>query len=153
MCDFLINLFTSEIFLTIISGVLVFVIGQLFNEYFLKPIQDYKKLRGKIAYTLTFYAQLYMNPIDILSTNNEYNSASYEIRKLAAEVDSLIETKPLGNLFIPKIKTLVNVSKCLIAISNNFYSNNISKSQNDNALRRSQIYSLLKMKSHSEKKH
>ena len=63
----------------------------------------------------------------------------------------LIETKHFVNLFIPKTKTLVKVSKCLIGISNNFYSNNILKSQNDNTLRRSQIYKLLKMKSHNEK--
>ena len=107
---------TSEIFLTVISGVLVFVLGQLFNEYFLKPIQSYKQLRAKIAYNLTLYAHFYMNPLKITQKNEDYSNASYDLRKLAAEVDSMIELKPFGNFFIARKTTLREVSKNLIVI-------------------------------------
>ena len=45
MIDCVKNLVTSNTFGTVISGVMVFVICQLFNEYFLRPIHDYKIAR------------------------------------------------------------------------------------------------------------
>lgn len=143
---------SSEIFLTVISGVLVFVLGQLFNEYFLKPIQAYKQLRAKIAYNLTLYAHFYMNPIKITQKNEDYSNASYDLRKLAAEVDSMIELKPLGNFFIARKKTLCEVSKNLIGISNGFYTDNCSTAMENNGTYRNNIYTLLRINCHSEKK-
>ena len=61
--DFIKELLTSNTFLTVISGVLVFLFGQLFNEYCLKPIQKYKNLRAQIACALTYYAMYYSNPL------------------------------------------------------------------------------------------
>lgn len=37
---------------TVLSGVFVFILGQLFIEYVLHPIQKYKALKSKIAYLL-----------------------------------------------------------------------------------------------------
>lgn len=136
---------------TVISGVLVFVSGQLFNEYFLKPIQDYKALKAKIAYSLTLYANLYMNPITISELNQEYSYASLEIRKLAAEVDATIELRPFGSIFIPRAKTLKEVSKSLIGISNGFYANSSLERIEINEKYRETIYKKLRIKSHSEK--
>ena len=111
----------SEIFITVIGGVLVFILGQLFNEYFLKPIQEYKKIRAKVAYSLTLYANLYMNPVHPDHRNPEYDNAILETRKLAAEIDAFIELRPSGNLFIPKKSNLKSASRSLIGISNGFY--------------------------------
>ena len=143
---------TSNVFITVISGVLVFVLGQLFNEYFLKPIQDYKQLRAKIAYHLTLYAHFYMNPITIDQSNEDYQNASYEIRKLAAEVDSIIELKPFANFFIARKKILREVSKNLIGISNGFYSNDSFATIQHNDTCRNNIYKLLKITCRPEKK-
>lgn len=75
------NLVVSETFLTIISGVLVFVLSQFFNDYWLKPIQKYKDLRGRIVYSLVLYANLYMNPIEykLSSQTEEREIASTEL--------------------------------------------------------------------------
>ena len=136
---------TSEIFLTVISGVLVFVLGQLFIEYFLKPIQSYKQLRAKIAYNLTLYAHFYMNPRKITQKNEDYSNASYDLRKLAAEVDSMIELKPFWNFFIARKTTLREVSKNLIGLSNGFYSDNSLPTIQSNDTCRKNIYALLKL--------
>ncbi len=151
MLAFFREVFTSNTFLTVISGVLVFVAGQLFNEYFLKPINDYKKLRSKIAYSLTLYAYLYMNPVKFDDKNSDIEEASYELRKLAAEVDAIIELRPVGMIFIPKEDVLIKVSKNLIGLSNGFYETGTVNTvkQNDNI--RKEIYKLLKMKSHKDK--
>lgn len=151
MLEFIKDIITSNTFLTVISGVLVFIAGQLFNEYFLKPIQDYKKLRAKIAYALTLYAYLYMNPIKFREKIDEIEEASYELRKLAAEVDATIELKPFANIFIPKIKILTKVSKNLIGLSNGFYTTNIEHTLQTNEVNRKEIYVFLKMKSYKEK--
>ena len=146
------NIFASEIFLTVISGVLVFVLGQLFNEYWLKPIQKYKELRAKISYELTLYAYLYMNPTVYGKSNKEADAASDEIRKLAAEVDAMIELKPFCNFLIAPKSVLADVSKNLIGLSNGFYSNDVVRNVETNGKCRSEIYDLLNLKSHKAKK-
>lgn len=151
MLDLIKDILTSNTFLTVVSGVLVFVAGQLFNEYFLKPINDYKKLRSKIAYSLTLYAYLYMNPVKFDEKNSEIEEASYNLRKLAAEVDAIIELRPFGNVFIPKRKVLSEVSKNLIGLSNGFYETSQTDRTNLNDSTRKKIYALLKMKSQKEK--
>lgn len=132
------------VFTTVVSGVLVYVIGLLFNEYFLKPIQNYKNLRAKISYALTFYANLYMNPIS--KSSEEYSKASLEIRKLASEVDSLIELRPWGNIFIPNEKRLSSASKNLIGLSNNFYSQDPFEAIKSNEAYRHEVYNSLRIK-------
>lgn len=140
----------SNMLLTVISGVLVFVIGQIFNEYFLKPIQDYKNLRAKIAYNLTLHANLYMNPIINNKRNEEYDKASEEMRRLASEVNAMIEIRPKGNIFIPKAKELSEVSGDLIGISNNFYYTRLCEAVDANRKCREDIYSRLKIKGYIE---
>lgn len=107
--------------LTVLSGVLVFILGQLFIEYFLKPIQDYKKLRSNIAFALTYYADLYMNPVE--KRCEEYDEGKRKIRELSAQVRATIEIKPLGNIFIPQKEKLAKAAEGLMGLSNGFYCN------------------------------
>ena len=137
---------TSEfvaVLTTVVSGVLVYVIGLLFNEYFLKSIQNYKELKAKISFALTFYANLYMNPIS--ESNEEYSKASLELRNLASEIDSFIELRPRGNIFIPNKKRLSKASKNLLGISNNFYSPNPFEATKSNESYRNNVYSSLRI--------
>lgn len=144
------SILISNMFGTVISGVLVFIASQLFIEYFLKPIQEYKKLRSKIAYELTLYANLYMNPSsDPKLIDSEYK-ASIELRKLAAEVDAEIELRPRFNFLIAKRKTLAEVSQNLIGLSNGFYSPHPDFLLRDNEQRTNKIYSILNL--HSKEK-
>lgn len=136
----------TNMMLTVLSGVLVFILGQLFNEYFLKPIQEYKKLRAKISYCLVYYANMYMNPILNNKRSDEYDKGSEEIRKLASEVNAMIEIRPKGNIFIPKANVLSDVSSNLIGISNNFYSTHLNEDVEANRKRQENIYSKLNIK-------
>lgn len=108
--------------LTVISGVLVFILGQLFIEYFLKPIQEYKKLRAKIAFSLTYYANLYGNPVKHEKGKvDNYEIGSDKIRILSAEVSSFVEIRPVVNFFIPQKDCLAEVAKDLMGLSNSFF--------------------------------
>lgn len=146
--DVIIKVASSSTFLTVISGVLVFVLCQLFDEYWLKPIQQYKELRAKISYSLTLYANLYMNPVEykLINVREEIDNASLELRKLAAEVDSIAELKPFGNFFIANKHTLRKVSENLIGLSNSLYSPHPEVAVLQNDSRRKEIYKLLNMK-------
>ena len=133
--------------LTVISGVLVFVLGQLFNEYFLKPIQEYKQLRAKISYSLTYYADLYMNPIEFnKDIENRWKNGSQKMRELSAEVRATIELRPFGNIFIPKKKKLRKVADSIMGISNGFFTTKNVDRYTQNNEYRNQIYKLLKIK-------
>lgn len=115
-------LIKSNVFGTVISGVIVFIAGQLFIEYFLNPIQEYKKLKSKIAYSLVYNANRYNNPIEPESKNKQiWSKSSDDLRGLAAEVLGFAELKPIINFFIPQKKKLKEVSSCLMGLSNSCF--------------------------------
>lgn len=117
-----------KMIITVVSGVLVFVLSQLFIEYFFKPIQEYKKLKSHVAYVLTYYACYYSNPVNIDNDKNGlWKNASIELRKVAAEVDAFSQIKPAFMLpcLIPIKNNLIDVSKSLIGLSNNCITNSI----------------------------
>ena len=48
--------------LTILSGVLIFVFGQVFSRFVLDPVSQLRALIGEIAHDLVFYGSIYCNP-------------------------------------------------------------------------------------------
>ncbi len=100
-------------FWTVITGVVVFVLSQLFIEFFLRPIQEYKKLKSDISWALTYYANIYSNPTGV--KQELYNEASTALRKLAAELRAFNIRKPK---ILYKKETLEAASKHLIGLSN-----------------------------------
>ena len=115
---------TNQTFVTVISGVLVFVLTQLYTEFCLRPMQEYKNLKGKIAKALVLYANLYANPIkNMIGENSHYwREAEDEVRNLAAEVEAFAEIKPVRFLApsIPNRYKLKEASRSLIGLSNSF---------------------------------
>ena len=97
-------------FLTVISGSLVFVLGQLFIEFVLKPMRKYKELRAKVAYSLYFYANRYTNGL-----MDDKDRQSF--RELAAEFESYFIEKPKWFFWI-KEEAIAVVVKSLTGISN-----------------------------------
>lgn len=122
--DFVIKLINNTTFLTVIAGVLVYVISQLILECIINPRKQYKSLRERVTYTITLYCCYYSNPYNLLRDNNvrtkeEYEKASNEMRKIGAELAGYIGTIP--KIRKRKIEKLDNVLHALIGISNGFY--------------------------------
>ena len=136
------------VFLTVVSGVLVYILGQLFDEYYLKPIREYKKLKGKVAYVLTYYAQYYSNPFRLAADHaDRWEKASEELRKTASDVIAFAQTKPTINFFIPNKKVLIKVEQHLIYMSNScFEHGNAQQTAFSNIDCRKEIYKLMKIK-------
>lgn len=142
-----------SIIITVISGVLVFIIGQIFKEIWLTPLQEYKKLKAKISFSLSYYAQYYSNAVDFATcgekTKKIYMDASDEMRKISCELDGFIETLSWFKPCIPKKKKLYEASREIIGISNGFFcpynSDRTETRINYNIKSRDSIYKLLKI--------
>lgn len=138
-----------DIFWTIISGVLVFALSQLVIEYYLKPIQDYKALKGKIAYALVYYACYYCNPRSASSKDDMWNETSDALRKLSAETMAFAQIKPKSNIFIPSKNKLLKVKDCLMRMSNSCFDTNCTRQNYDS---QKKIYDFLKIEKYSRDK-
>ena len=114
---------------TVLAGVGTFILSQVFLEFCMRPFQEYKKLRAKVAYSLVYYANLYGNPVpyaDESCNKREMDNridASRKMRGIAAEVAAFVEMRPFVlTLFrVPSKNTLKDVSQILIGISNSFF--------------------------------
>jgi len=104
-----------EIFLTIISGVLVFILSQYIVEFILKPLIKYKQVIAKIDNKLKFYANIITNPPLSSGSIDDYIIAQKEIRDLSCDLESTYKSLLI---FKPNKKTIAKVAKDLIWLSN-----------------------------------
>lgn len=82
-------------FLTVISGVVVYVISEYIKEFYIEPRKKYKDLVQKIDYSLIMYAREILRPLDTSKQNDEYHlkidackAVSKALRDLSAELAS-----------------------------------------------------------------
>lgn len=131
----------------IISGVAVFILGEIVVRFFLMPIHKFKEIKGEIASVLLFhannYGQIYRNLDDILGTeggdervineriesakmwNNDLSKASDETRAVVAKLISVAEGIPFYPLIafirvVPSKDNIKTARRQLIALSNSF---------------------------------
>ena len=112
---------------TVLSGVVVFIISQLIIEKYVKPYDEYKVLKGKVAYILVMYSNLYCNPVEYLFEYQEdfrQNCliAITETRRIAAEVSAFQQRVRKRMPGVPSKETLKEASKELIRLSNSYLS-------------------------------
>lgn len=75
--------------LTIFGGVIVFVSGQIINEFIIKPLLNYKKVIAEIDEELIFYSNIYSNAGQFCIEHKEICSpASDRLRRLACSFSS-----------------------------------------------------------------
>lgn len=142
-----------SIVITVISGVLVYIIGQILKEIWLTPLQEYKKIKAKISFSLSYYAQYYSNVVDFATcgekTKETYKSASDEMRKISCELDGFIETLSWFKPCIPRKSKLYKASREIMGISNGFFcpynTNKTGTTINNNIKARKTISKLLKI--------
>jgi hypothetical protein len=143
----------STYILTVGGGVLVFVFCECIKEIWLMPLQEYKKIKSRVSYTLAMYANLYYNPIPYEQPANKipdnYEQASIELRKLASELGAFIETLSWVKPSIPKKGNLYDASSNLFALSSGlFVLKNVDMYEyiEYNGKREERIYTLLKIR-------
>lgn len=116
-----VSLMILSVFLTIFSGVAVFVIGQIALKLFIDPIHDFKKVIGEISNCLINNAGNYSEP-EKLSVEKQGEVAKALLglsAKLSAQVSIIPLYSKLSRIYsCPSIDNVVVASKNLIGISN-----------------------------------
>jgi hypothetical protein len=143
----------ATVLITVISGVFVFIISQIFSEVYLKPLQEYRKLRCKVSHIMTRTAQYYCNPITYEAAQkfqDKYAAVADELRDLAAEIRGFIETVPPSfRPGIPAQKDIYDASATLIGLSNSLWipkgSEQQSRQISDNKEWQKEIYKKFKI--------
>ena len=128
MDNILIKIISDNTFLTILSGVIVFIISQIIFEFIIKPREEFNKLKGEIICCLTMYDNIIANPLRYSSIkdvreNKEYLDASKNIRFIASRFAGILES----HKFVCRKKKYYSVTNNLIRLSNNLWIDKRSK--------------------------
>lgn len=123
------EIFSSDVFWTIVGGVIVFILCQVCVEVWLRPLQYYKQLRRTIAAMLVEYASYYSNPLQLASQNtqeicDEYKKVGEKTRQLASELKGFIETMSWLHIGIPSKDKVNKASMEMIGLSNRLHQKN-----------------------------
>lgn len=111
-----------QVFTTILSAVVVFILSQFFLEIVLKPFKKYKKAEFLIDSQLKFYANKLSSP-DVLSRKEELIRIVDTIRNLSCELEASYKQVTCHWLFkmanlIPTKGKIENAASILIRVSN-----------------------------------
>jgi hypothetical protein len=114
----------ATVFLTVISGVLTFILGQLVLKLLIDPVHEYKKTVADIAISLIEYANVYANPG--VAGNETEKKVSEALRKLSSRLNAqiyLIPCYPLvSKMFgLPSRNKVVDAASNLIGLSNGVF--------------------------------
>lgn len=111
----------STVILTVLSGVLTYVAGQLVLKLVIEPIQEMKKTIGHISHSLIEHGNVIANPgvppVEVM------RETSNHLRKLSSQLQShlyLVPRYPLTSRFflLPPQSKVLAASKALIGLSN-----------------------------------
>ncbi|WP_423840408.1 hypothetical protein ONE56_06020 [Vibrio mytili] len=109
------------VFLTVLSGVLIFVLGQLLLKLLIEPIQELRTLVSKIAYDLIKLANVFANPTD--PEEERFTEACKVMREHSSNLHAHFYLVPFYNIScrlfgLPKEEDVLNATKELIRLSN-----------------------------------
>jgi hypothetical protein len=109
----------------VLSGVLVFVLGQFILRLIIEPLQEFAKIRGEVNYALIYYANFLSNPG--LGNPKVLDEISDTLRKLSgrfmATANSIRLYDFLSQLhLVPIREDLIKSARELIFLSNSVHS-------------------------------
>lgn len=117
---------------TIISAVLIFVLGQIILKLIIEPIQELKKEISEVLNAMVFYADKISNP----NSNNQeiVDEVGKILRKHASNLEAKSSIIPFYGIFeifrvLPKKQNILKSKSFLIG-----FSNSLSKSKNNNGI-------------------
>lgn len=128
----------KTVFLTIFSGVLTYVLGQLVLKLVIEPVQDMKRTIGDISHSLIEHANVISNPG--VPKEEVMAQTSQHLRKLSSKIQSHLYLVPIypvtAAIFrLPKKERVLEASEQLIGLSNSVYSAKNEKIYENNAKR------------------
>lgn len=117
------------VFITVLSGVLTFVFGQLVVKILLDPVQDLRKTIGQISHTLVECANVIANPG--VATKERMDETSDLLRKLSSQLHAHLFLIPSYNITavffqLPQREALLKASRNLIGLSNGVHRSDLN---------------------------
>ncbi len=114
----------KTVFLTVLSGVITYVFGQLVLKLLIEPVQETKKLIGQISHSLTEHANVIQNP-GVLEQEVMKNSSQH-LRKLSAQLESQLYIVPIYTVTafifrLPPRKKILSAARSLMGLSNSVF--------------------------------
>src|SRR3569623_345485 len=135
----------ATVFLTVLTGFVTFVLGQLAVKLVIEPVKEMRRTIGKVAHSHIERANVVANP-GVLP-DDVMNETSKHLRALSSELQSHLYLVPwygvTAKVFrLPAMESILKASSYLIGLSNSVYraSDNVYEA---NAKRSEAIHDLL----------
>ena len=114
----------TTVFLTVILGVITYVLGQLVLKLLIEPVQETKKLIGQIAHSLTEHANVIQNPG--VPSEEVMKDTSQHLRKLSAQLETQIYLVPMYSVTafifrLPSRNQILSAARSLMGLSNSVF--------------------------------
>lgn len=112
------------VFLTVVTGFITYVLGQLAMKVVIEPVQEMKKTIGRIAHALVEHANVVGNPG--IGTDESMRETSKYLRQLSSELQAHLYLVPryamTARLFtLPPHEKVLEASGNLIGLSNSVF--------------------------------
>ena|SRR2546425_10664471 len=108
--------------ITLIGGVALLVVTQVFTRFVVDPLVDFRRLLGEVAYTLILNSNLLYNP-NATANTSEFQEARRQCRALASRLHAFSAAVPLYDALariglVPARKHVYDAAAQLIGLSN-----------------------------------
>lgn len=110
--------------ITVIIGVTVYAFSQMVSRFVIEPIHKHDEIRGRIAHSLIYYANVYANPG--IHEKELSTKASDEFRQLASLLLSRTSLIRKYRFFswmklVPEMSSILKAHANLIGLSNSIF--------------------------------
>ena len=114
----------TTVFLTVFSGVLTYVAGQLVLKSLIEPVQELKRTVGMVSFTLIERGKVIYNPGN--SAKDIMDDTARELRKLASHLRAHLSLIPCYDISarifgLPRRVHIDNAMRNLIGVSNGIH--------------------------------
>ena len=118
------TVFKMTVFLTVLSGVITFVSGQLIIKLFVDPVNDFRRVIADIAFALIEYANVYANP-GVAGSEIE-KKVSEDLRRLSSRLNAQTYLIPCYHITakvfgLPSRNKVWDATSNLIGLSNGVF--------------------------------
>lgn len=144
-------------FITIISGVLVFIIGRFFEKLFIDPMKEHKTVIAEIYDGLIYHANKISNPLINTDALKDYQKASDELRRMSTKLRAATFNLQGAYWFYrflfraPTKKDITVACTALIGLSNSLVSAKNTEDIDRNIAYQQAILKKLKLKKFEDK--
>ncbi|PIU74943.1 MAG: hypothetical protein COS76_03445 [Candidatus Portnoybacteria bacterium CG06_land_8_20_14_3_00_39_12] len=127
LLQYLKDILNNIVFQTVISGVLIFLVGECIQKFILAPIIEHKKIIAKIDNRLKFYSDVILNPpsgiVRYETYLKSYGKAKNVLRELSCDLEATYKAIPFKSLFhlfslVSCKKQILDSAVSLIALYN-----------------------------------